>query len=433
MRPSTGLQFLALGLLTASLHGADWPDFRGPAFDGSVPTAGQTVPIGLPLHWSETENVVWKTPIPFRGWSSPVILGPQIWLTTATPDGHDFFAVCVEKETGKILFDQKIFHSDSPEPLGNDLNCYASPSPVIEPGRVYVNFGSYGTACLDTASFQVLWKRDDLPCRHFRGPGSSPILYSNLLVLTMDGIDLQYMVALDKTTGKTLWKTDRTADWKDLDANGKPMGGGDYRKAFSTPIMIDSGGAEQILTSGSKAAYAYDPATGRELWKFRHGGYSPASRPLFDHGLAFISTGNGNAEMVALRVDLRGDVTDTAAVWRVSHAPPRKPSSVLADGLLFMVNDGGVASCLETATGKEVWRERIGGGEYSASALLGDGRVYCFSQTGTTPVLKAGRNFEILATNQLGTGFMSSPAVSGRALYLRSKTDLYRIEQLGTN
>ncbi len=427
MRQFNGLHFLAFCCFAASLR-ADWPDFRGPSCDGHAAAPGQTNAIGLPLHWSETENVVWKTPIPYRGWSSPVILGSQIWLTTATLDGHDFFAVCVDKDSGKILFNQRIFHCDIPEPLGNDLNCYASPSPVLERGRVYVHFGSYGTACLDTASFTVLWKRDDLPCRHYRGPGSSPILCGHLLILTMDGIDLQYMAALDKTTGKTIWKTDRTADWNDLNADGKPMGGGDYRKAFSTPIIIDVGGVPQVLTSGSKAAYGYDPATGRELWKFRHGGYTPASRPLFDHGLAFIATGNGKADLVALRVDGHGDVTDTAAVWRVSHGPPRKPSAVLSNGLLFMVNDGGIASCLETATGNEVWRERIGG-EYSASTLLGDGRVYCFSQTGTATVLKSGRTFEVLAANQLGDGFMASPAVSGRALYLRSKSNLYRIEQ----
>ena len=210
------------------------------------------------------------------------------------------------------------------------------------------------------------------------------------------------------------------------------MGGGDFRKAFSTPIVIDAQGVPQILTSGSKAAYSYDPVSGRELWRFRHGGYSPAARPLFDHGFAFISTGNGAAEIVALSVDGHGDVTDTAAVWRVSHGPPRKPSPVMADGLLFMVNDGGIASCLETETGREVWRERIGG-EYSASPILGDGRVYCFSQTGTTTVLAASKTFEVLATNQLGTGFMSSPAVAGRALFLRSKTALYRIEQAENN
>jgi outer membrane protein assembly factor BamB len=427
MRKFIHLLALAIGCWAMSSR-ADWPDFRGPWCDGRAVAPGQTNTIGLPLHWSDSENVKWKTLIPFRGWSSPVILGSQIWLTTATLDGHDFFAICVDKDSGKILFNQRIFHCDTPEPLGNNLNCYASPSPVIEAGRVYVHFGSYGTACVDTATFNVIWKRDDLPCRHYRGPGSSPILYSNLLILTMDGIDVDYLVALDKTTGKTVWKTDRTADWDDLGADGKPMGGGDFRKAFSTPIIIDTDGGRQMLTTGSKAIYSYDPETGRELWKVRHGGYTPASRPLFDHGVAYVTTGNGKAEMLALLVDGHGDVTGSKVVWRFRHGPPVQPSAVINDGLLFMVNDNGIASCVETATGAELWHERLGG-EFSASTLYADGCVYCFSRNGVATILKAGRAFEVLATNKIGTGFMASPAVSGRALYLRDKTALYRIEE----
>jgi outer membrane protein assembly factor BamB len=407
---------------------ADWPDFRGPWCDGRAVPPGQTNNIGLPLHWSDSENVKWKTPIPFRGWSSPVILGSQVWLTTATLDGHDFFAICVDKDSGQTLFNQKIFHCDTPEPLGNNLNCYASPSPVIEAGRVYVHFGSYGTACLDTATFNVIWKRDNLPCRHFRGPGSSPILYGNLLIITMDGIDVDYLAALDAATGKTVWKTDSTSEWNDLGADGKPMGGGDFRKAFSTPIIIDADGGQQMISTGSKTIFGYDPKTGRELWKVRHGGYTPASRPLFEHGVAYVTTGNGKAEMLAIRVDGHDDVTDSKVIWRFRHGPPVQPSAVINDGLVFMVNDGGIASCVETATGAEVWHERLGG-EFSASTLYGDGRVYFFSREGVATVLKAGRAYEILATNKLGTGFMSSPAVSGHALFLRDTTALYRIEE----
>jgi len=317
---------------------ADWPDFRGPWRNGRANAPGQTNRLGLPLHWSETENVTWKTPIPFQGWSSPVILNGQIWLTTATVEGHDFFAVCVDQETGKILFDQRIFHCDKPESLGAavNFNCYASPSAVLEPGRVYVHFGSYGTACLDTASFKVLWQRADLPCRHFRGPGSSPILWSNLLILTLDGIDQQYMAGLDKTTGKTVWKTDRTAQYNDLDANGQPSGGGDYRKAFSTPLIIDVGGQEQMLSDASKAVYDYDPATGRELWKMATTAFSPASRPLFDHGLAIFATGNGKSELLALHPEGRGNLTASAVAWRVARAAPSQTSGTLDNGLIFM-------------------------------------------------------------------------------------------------
>ena len=178
--------------------GGDWPEMRGPSRDGHVQTAGDTQPIGLPLHWSEAENIKWKTEIPFRGLSTPVVMGGQVWLTTATGEGHDFYALCLDADTGRIRVNKKLFHADTPEPLGNSVNSYATPSPVIEPGRVYVHFGSYGTACLDTATAKVLWQRTDLPCRHYRGPSSSPILFENLLIVTMDGVDLQYTVALDK-------------------------------------------------------------------------------------------------------------------------------------------------------------------------------------------------------------------------------------------
>jgi outer membrane protein assembly factor BamB len=428
MREVAAVLLLSLCGVAASAR-AEWPDFRGPWFDGRATAPGHTNLLGLPLHWSETENVRWKTPIPYRGWSSPVILNGQIWLTTATIDGHDFFALCLDQETGKILSNQKVFHCDNPESLGAavNFNCYASPSAVLEPGRAYVNFGSYGTACIDSATFKVLWQRDDLPCRHFRGPGSSPILFENLLILTLDGIDLQYMAALDKNTGKTVWKTDRTAHWNDLNANGEPMGGGDFRKAFSTPIIVDVGGAKEMLSAGSKADYDYDPVTGRELWKMSCAGYSPASRPIFDHGLAIFCTGNGKSELLAVHPGGHGELPASTVAWRAARAAPSQTSGTVDDGLLFLVNEGGIASCFQTADGAEVWRERIGG-EYSASVLYGDGRIYCFSRDGKITVLKAGRTFEPLATNQMAGGFMASPAASGRALYLRTKTDLYRIE-----
>ena len=429
MRETAAVLLLSFCSLAASAA-ADWPDFRGPWFDGRATAPGQTNRLGLPLHWSETENVKWKTPIPYRGWSSPVILNGQIWVTTATPEGHDFFALCVDQQSGRILFNQKLFHCDNPESLGNDLNCYASPSPVLEPGRAYVSFGSYGTACVDTGNFKVLWQRDDLPCRHYRGPGSSPILFSNLLILTLDGVDLQYVAGLDKITGKTVWKTDRAAHWKDLGADGRPMREGDARKAYSTPIIIDIDGIPQMLSVASYAAYGYDPATGRQLWMLSCEGFSPASRPIFDQGLAIFASGNGKGELLALRPDGQGERPASAVVWRAAHAGPTRTSGALDNGLLFMVNEGGAASCIQTADGAAVWRERIGG-EYSASVLYGDGRIYAFSQEGKSTVFKAGRAYEPLATNQLAGGFMSSPAVSGGALYLRTRTDLYRIEESG--
>jgi outer membrane protein assembly factor BamB len=433
IRGSLFLYLLALGLLALGRPAAraDWPEFRGPWGDGHVSAPGDTRPIGLPLHWSETNNVKWKTEIPYRGWSAPVVMGGQVWLTTATEDGHDFFAICVDATTGKVRFNEKVFHTDNPEPLGNgaSMNCYATPSPVIEAGRLYVHFGSFGTACLDTGTGKVLWKRDDLRCRHYRGPSSSPVAFENLLILTFDGADLQYVVALDKQTGKTVWKTDRSAAWNDENVPGQMARDGDLRKAHSTPLIVNDAGKAQLLSTGAKAAYGYDPRTGRELWKVHHNDYSAAPRPLFDRGVAFLVTGHSMRELWAVKTDGQGDVTDTGVVWKFNSHVGKYASPLLVDGLIYTAAEETYVTCLDAATGQAVWAERIGG-KYAASPVYADGRLYFFSQEGRTTVLKPGRTFEVLATNTLADGFMASPAVSGKAFFLRTRTHLYRVESL---
>ncbi len=404
-----------------------WPEFRGPSGMGLASAPGDTKPLGLPLHWSETENVTWKTAIPHRGWSTPVVMDGRIWLTTATLDGHDFFVICVDADSGRILLNKKLFHADNPEPLGNRVNCYASPSPAIEPGRVYIHFGSYGTACMDTATHEVLWRRTDLPCRHYRGPGSSVILYQGLLILTMDGVDLQYLVALDKKTGRTVWKTDRSVDFDDLGSDGKPTREGDFRKAFSTPLIIDVNGTKQMISAGAKAVYGYDPAGGREIWRLSHRDHSSSARPVFGRGLAYVMTGLSRTELLAIRLGPRGELNDSHIAWRTKHSVPRMPSPLLVDDLLFTINDSGVATCMDAATGSQFWKENIRG-DYIASPIYADGRIYCFSNDGRTTVLAAARNYNLLATNKLASGFMASPATSKNALILRTKTHLYKIQ-----
>jgi outer membrane protein assembly factor BamB len=410
---------------------ADWPEFRGPWGDGHVSAPGEAKPIGLPLHWSETNNLKWKTEIPFRGWSTPVVLGGQVWLTTATEDGHDFFAIGVDAETGRIRLNEKVFHSDNPEPLGNgaSMNCYATPSPVIEPGRVYVHFGSIGTACLDTSTGKVLWKRDDLRCRHYRGPSSSLVSFRNLLILTFDGADLQYLVALDKQTGKTVWKTDRSVAWNDENVPGQMARDGDQRKAHSTPLIVTAAGKPLMLSGGAKAAYGYDPLTGRELWRVQYPDYSAAPRPVFDGHLAFFVTGFSKKELWAVKTDGHGDVTETHVAWKLGTHVGRYASLLLVDGLIYTAADENYVTCIEAATGQIVWTGRVGG-KYAASPIYADGRLYFFDQKGTTTVLKPGRTFEVLATNTLAGGFMASPAASGKAFFLRTRTHLYRIESL---
>lgn len=403
---------------------ADWPEFRGPRGDGHV--AGK---IGLPLHWSETNNIKWKTEIPHEGISTPVVMDGQVWLTTATPDGHDFFVICVDAETGKVRFNEKVFHGDNPESLGNGkgMNTYATPSAVAEPGRVYVHFGSFGTACLDAKTAKVLWKREDLPCRHYRGPSSSPVLFENLLILTFDGANLQYHVGLDKQTGKTVWKTDRSAIWNDEHLTGQMARDGDHRKAHSTPLIVTASGKPQMLSPGAKAAYGYNPRTGREIWKVRHEDYSVAPRPLFDNGLAFMVTGFTKRELWAIKTDGQGDVTDTGIVWKLKKGVGKYASPILVDGLIYTASDESFITCVEAATGQTVWTERVGG-KFAASPIYAEGRLYFPSQEGATLVLKPGRSLQALATNTLSSGCMASPAVSGKALYLRTKTHLVRIE-----
>jgi outer membrane protein assembly factor BamB len=419
------LLLLVLGGLPAL---ADWPEFRGPRGDGHNSTPGDTNLVGLPLHWSETNNVAWKTEIPHTGWSTPVVLGGQVWLTTAPMDGHDFYAICVDADTGAIRFNEKVFHCDNPEFLGEavSMNCYATPSPVIEPGRVYVHFGSYGTACLDTGTGKVLWQRTDLPCRHFRGPASSLVNFENLLILTLDGVDFQYHVALDKRTGQTVWKTNRTAAWNDETSPGIPIMEGDRRKCFSTPFIATAAGQPLMLSAGAKAAYGYDPRTGQELWKVHYEDFSSAPRPIFDGTRAFFITGGKLEELWAVKIGGQGDVTDTHVVWKSRTHIGRYASPLLVDGLLYVTADENYFTCFEPATGQVVWTDRVPG-RASASPVYADGRIYLCSQRGTTTVLKPGRTFEILATNTLASGFMASPAISGKSFFLRTRTHLYRI------
>jgi outer membrane protein assembly factor BamB len=356
-------------------------------------------------------------------------MSDQVWLTTATEDGRDCFAVCVDAETGKVRFNEKVFHTDNPEPLGNgaSMNCYATPSPVIEPGRVYIHFGSAGTGCLDSGTGKALWKRNDLPCRHYRGPSSSLISFENLVILTMDGADLQYQVALNKKTGETVWKTDRSVAWNDENVPGQMAKDGDLRKAHSTPLIATVGGKPQMFSAGAKAAYSYDPRTGKELWKVQYPDWSVAPRPIYDHGLVFFVTGLTKKELWAVKPDGQGDVTGTHVAWKLGTHVGKYASPILVDGLIYTAADESFVTCVEAITGQVVWTERVGG-KYAASPIYADGRLYFFSQDGTTTVLKPGRTLEVLATNTLSNGFMASPAVSGKAFYLRTKTDLYRIE-----
>jgi outer membrane protein assembly factor BamB len=419
MRLLAGTATLVCTLNAALL--AQWTQFRGPDGTGVVGARG------LPIAWSETTHVRWKTSIHGRAWSSPIVLGPTIWLTTATEDGRQLFVIAVDSETGRVVRDVKLFDVASPQ-YAHPFNTYASPTPVAEPGRVCVTFGSPGTACLESETGRVLWTRRDLACNHYRGAGSSPILFGDLLIMHFDGSDQQYVVALDKRTGATRWKTSRSIDFKDLRPDGTPEAEGDLRKAFATPHIVQVSGRPVLVSSGAKAHYGYDPSTGKELWRVEdRQAHSAATRPVAGFGLVFVPTGFPKGDLIAIRPDGRGDVTSSHVAWRLARGVPNKPSLVLLDDLIYMVSDAGIASCVEARTGQVVWTARIGG-TYSASPIAADGHVYFFSEDGVTTVVEAGRMFKQLAQSQLGDGFLASPAVAGKALILRSRTHLYRIE-----
>jgi outer membrane protein assembly factor BamB len=402
----------------------DWPAFRGPFQNGisGSPEKG-------PVRFGEKENVTWKTAIPHAGWSTPVLLDGKLWLTTATEDGRAFFVIRVNAETGETEINKQLFHAENPEPLGNNVNTYASPTAVLEPDRAYVHFGSYGTACLDTDTADVIWERRDLPCRHYRGPGSSPVLFENLLILTFDGVDVQYVAALDKESGQTVWKTDRSTEWDDLDENGQPEREGDYRKAFCTPLVIEHEGKKQLISPASEAAFSYDPYTGKELWFIEHNAHSASPMPVYRDGVAYICLGHRQTELWAVSVDGGGNVTDSHVRWRAAdRTVPKQPSPLLVDGLIYMVSNEGAASCYEAETGREVWRERVRG-NYMASPVYAGGRIYFASTRGTVTVIAAGREYRELAVNEFDEPFLASPALSGKTLYLRSRGHLYRIEE----
>ena len=416
--------FLIASSALVSAAQTDWLDYRGPNGDGQVPGKH-----GLPLEWSETKNVKWKTEIPFAGHSTPLVLGKDIWLTTATVDGRDEYVLRVDAESGKITLNEKMFHHDQPESLGNgaSMNTYATCSPVAEAGRVYVHYGSLGTAALDANTGKVLWKRDDLKCRHYRGASSSPVIFEDKLILTFDGADLQYLAALDKNTGKTLWATNRSVKWNDEDAPNAMAKEGDWRKAHSSPLIVNVDGKPLLLSVGAKAAYGYDPRNGSELWRVQFYDWSTAPRPVYADGLAYFVTGLTRKEMLAVKVGGSGDVTDSNVAWKARTGIGKYASPLLIDGLLYTANDESFITCLDAKSGEVVWSERVGG-KFAGSPIYADGHMFFFDQAGKSLIVNPGRTYQPIATNTISSGMMACPAVTGKAIILRTKTHLYRIE-----
>jgi len=404
-----------------------WPDKSGPTFDGHVAPADAAA---IPTEWDEEtgKNVAWNIPLEGQGHSTPAIGHGKLWLTAADAEGKKNFVYCIDAATGSVVHHKLLFENADPEPLGNPINTYASPSCVLEDDAVYAHFGTYGTARLDPKTADVVWQRRDLNVRHFRGPGSSPILFENMLILTFDGIDKQFVAALDKQTGATLWQTPRSTDYGDLDAEGKPYRDGDLRKAYGTPSIVVVAGKPQLISIGSKAAFAYDPYTGREIWTLRHSNYNAAPRPLFLPGLAILNTGSERASLWGIRLDetTLGDITESHVVWERKKGNSALSSPVLVDENVYFITGNGIAYCVNGRTGEEIYQERIGG-VFTASPIVAGERIFYFDEKGTTSVVRTGPKFELLASNKIADGGRASLAAADGAIYLRTFERLYKI------
>ncbi|MDA1314046.1 MAG: PQQ-binding-like beta-propeller repeat protein [Acidobacteria bacterium] len=390
-------------LLSGPLTAADWPQFRGPTGQGVSEDTG------LPIQWSEKENVAWKVAIPGTGWSSPVIKDGQLWLTTATEEGRSLRAIRVDIESGEIVHNIEVFREEKPTKK-HEKNSYATPTPILEDGRVYVHFGPQGTAALSDAG-EILWKNQELSYVPGHGQGGTPELAGDLLVISCDGTDQQFVVALDKTTGKIRWRTLRK----------------DAAMAFSTPLVIEQGSTRQVVSPGANRAVAYQLETGEELWSVSYKGFSNVPRPVFAHGLVYVASGFYNPVIYAVRPDGRGDVTESHVAWSTSRGVPLTSSPLVVGDEIYFVSDNGIASCLDAKTGRQHWRSRLTGA-YSASPLYAGGHIYFQSEAGLTTVITPGKTFKSVAENQLDGRTFASPSPAGKAIFLRTETHLYRIE-----
>ncbi len=404
---------MTLAMLTALARGEDWPEFRGPTGQGISTTHG------LPIEWSATNNVAWKQVIPGHGWSSPVLLDRRLYLTTAVDVDEtsklSLRVICLDARSGKSLWSTEVFTPDAAKaPRIHNKNSQASSTPLVEGKRLYAHFGHHGTACLDLKG-AVLWHNTSLGYPPVHGNGGSPIVVDDALIFSSDGASDPFITALDKASGSVLWKVERRSDAK-------------KKFSFSTPLLITVKGQKQVITAGSGVVYALEPKTGKEIWRVYYGeGYSVVPRPVFGHGLVYLSSGFDKPAVLAIRPDGQGDVTETHVAWKATRGAPNTPSPLLVGDELYMVADSGVASCLDARTGAEHWQERIGGG-CSASPVFADGKIYVQTEDGTGVVLKAGKEFQKLASNSLGERTLASYAVGDGALFIRTDQSIFRIK-----
>jgi len=418
---ATALAGLAAISTTGWTQQDTWTHFRGDKLDGISGVAK------VPLHWNDSTNIAWKTEIEGKGWSSPVVRDGQIWLTTATLDGTEMKAVCLELESGKKTFDILLFKPDTLQKK-HAINTYATPTCAFEKGRIYVTFGTYGTACLNTSDGQVVWTRTDLTCDHVQGPGSSLMIYKNLLIVHVEGTDVQYLAALDKTTGKTVWRTDRPKELYDpLPWIGK--------KAYITPIIVRVNGKDLLISNGSAVCMAYDPETGEEIWRIVQGIDSTISMPFAENGVVYFyagfvqnKEGKNVSDLIAVNPDGKGDVADDHILWRLPSPPLQLLTPLVLNGIIYTINSENLLQCMDAKSG-EVLNSRKLKTKYHSSPVYAAGHIFFTSIKGETMVIKPGAELQVVAENKLPGEVFATPAVVNNSILLRTDRFLYRIAE----
>ncbi|WP_320111986.1 PQQ-binding-like beta-propeller repeat protein [Draconibacterium orientale] len=410
---------LFISLISCHSNKNNWTHFRGSNMDGHAAVEK------APLHWSASENIVWKVPVKGQGWSSPVVYDGRVWVTSAEKNGHEFYLFCFDLETGNLIDEKTLFTAEDPQRI-HGTNSYATPTPCVEEGRVYVHYGSFGTACVDTKSFEVIWKRDDMPCDHMQGPASSPIIYKDKLIVHLEGTEDPYVIALDKKTGETIWKSVRP---KEIYDPLEPV----YRKSYQTPIVITVGDRDLLISNSAFMCFAHDVATGKVVWSFKYGYDSTVSQPLYYNGLVFVNSGwiflDGKPNFTrqfAIDPTGEGDVTETHQVWMYEDEVPQIPTPLIVDGKMYMVHDRGMVTCLDAMTGKVIWKEKLRG-NFNSSPIYADGNIYFINVKGFCTIIKPGDTFEKVAENDISETVKAVPVFVGDKMLLRTQNHLFSI------
>lgn len=422
--PSTIVLGWTLILATLSARAENWPGFRGPTRQG-ISTEKK-----LPLHWGADSNVVWKIEIPGQGWSSPIVWRDRVFLTTVTDNSTKCRVLCVDQESGKILWNKEVFEQ-VPRRKENK-NSYATPTPITDGRRVYAVFGDGSMAAL-TLDGAIVWRNRDVQFYSRHGLGASPLLHDDLLIMPFDGSnptstagvypkvsdeeklgwqipwDKSFIAALDVKTGKRVWTAKR----------------GLSRIAHVSPIVAKVDGKETLISGAGDRMQGFNLKTGELIWSVYAQGEGVTPSPVVGNGMLFASSGFEKTTLRAIKLgQAKGDVTESHIAWEQKKGVPTQPSPIYVEPYLYAITDGGIATCYKPENGEIVWQERVGG-NHSASPVFADGRIYFLSEGGETSVIAPGSEFKVLARNALNEKCQASIAVSQRHLFIRGEKHLY--------